>query len=408
MIRILGEPGVEGIGQEIAQDLHSAHELVQSPQLLPAGVVWADSPEWDDVLIVVYKSDLPQAAKDYIQAFRVAHAVTDPQTNALRPSGFVIPVAVDPNAAKPPEPISGIKALVYDAAARGKNGRLADWVGVFLGLALRPGDQRIFISYRIADGSEIAKDLYDRLEAAGFQPWLDEAKENLPPASEVQDVITENLKRASMVLAVDTPEAPKSRWIKVEIDAANHEMIPVLPVVVKNDRSRFVPLAYAQRQVLVKPNGVDRQPLSDEEWDRVLGKIKGLLRQVYQRRRRTIFRSQQIFQEKGFDWVGEDKTKLIFRSWRPKQPTLKKLEVAVLSHCCIHDATYIPALRAYRNYLESYQGIAKINWKLCVYDQDETLSEAEQEAINDEFPDAPFILAHHSELPVLLPQLGIL
>ena len=133
-----------------------------------------------------------------------------------------------------------------------------------------------------------------------------------------------------------------------------------------------------------------------------------MLRQVYQRRRRTIFRSQQIFQEKGFDWVEEDKTKLIFRSWRPKQPTLKKLEVAVLSHCCIHDATYIPALRAYRNYLESYQGIAKINWKLCVYDQDETLSEAEQEAINDEFPDAPFILAHHSELPVLLPQLGIL
>jgi hypothetical protein len=407
MIRILGELGVEGIAKEIAADLHSAHELMQPPQLLPAGAVWDGTSEWDDVLIVIYKSDVPQTAKDYIRAFRDAHAVTDPQTNTRRPSGFVMPIALDPTAAKPPEPISGIKALVYDDSARGKKGRLADWVGVFLGLALRPRDQRIFISYRIVDGSEIAKDLYKRLEDAGCQPWLDEANDNLQPGSDVQDVITKNLKQASMVLVVDTPEAPRSRWIKVEIDAANSEMIPVLPVVVgERDRSRFVSLAYAQRQVLVKPGGIDRQPLSDGEWDGVLNKISGFLRLAYQRRQRTTFNTQQIFLKKGFDWVQQDPTKLIFRSWRQKQGM--KPEVAVLSHCCIHDATDISALRAYRDYLEAYHDIARINWRLCVYDQDETLSEVEQEAIQDVFPDAPFILAHHSELPVLLPQLGIL
>jgi len=406
MIRILGEPGVEGIAQEIAQDLHSAHELAQPPQVLPVGAVWDSTAEWHDVLIVIYgKSDVPQTAKDYILAFRNAHAVTDPQTNARRPGGFVIPVALDPEAARPPEPISGIKALVYDDKARGKEGGLADWVGVFLGLALKPRDQRIFISYRIADGSEIAQALHERLEAAGFQPWLDEAKENLSPGSDVQDVITENLKKASMVLVVDTPEAPKSRWIKVEIDKANYEMIPVLPVVVKNERSRFIPLAFAQRQVLVKPGGVDHQPLSDEEWDLVLEKIKGLLRLVYQRRRRTIFRSEQIFREKGFDWVEQDPTKLIFRSRRQKQGM--RPEVAVLSHCCIHDATYIPALRAYRDYLEDFNDIARINWRLCIYDADETLSEVEQEYIHDELPDLPFDLVHHSELPILFPFLGI-
>jgi hypothetical protein len=406
MIRIVCEPVVAGIGDEIARDLHVAHELVQPPVIVPQGAVWDAVPEWDDVLIVVYKTGLAPAGKEYIAAYRAAHPLSGTGADSREPGGLVIPVATDPGATKPPDPISGIKALLYDDAARGRGGRLADWVGIFLGLALRPGDQRIFISYRIADGTEIATDLYNRLEAAGFQPWLDEAKENLPPASDVQGVITENLKRASMVLVVDTPEAPKSRWIKVEVDAANHQMIPVLPVVTQVDRTRFVPLAYAQRQVLVKPAGIDRQPLSDEEWGRVLGKIEELLRLAYRRRGRTVFRTRQLLEEKGFDWIEQDQTRLIYRSVRPRQE--KRPELALISHCCIHEATDIPALRAFRKYLDSYPDLARINFKLCVYDRDETLSEAEEEAIDDAFPERPFYLLHHSELPLRLPEFGIL
>src|SRR5208337_1534320 len=123
MIRILGEPGVEGIAQEIAQDLHSAHELAQPPQVLPVGAVWDSTAEWHDVLIVIYgKSDVPQTAKDYILAFRNAHAVTDPQTNARRPGGFVRRGGVDRGGGGGPEPVAGIRALVYDDKARGKEG----------------------------------------------------------------------------------------------------------------------------------------------------------------------------------------------------------------------------------------------------------------------------------------------
>src|SRR5262249_44396929 len=161
---------------EIARDLHEAHKLVQPPVILPEGAVWDAMPEWDDVLIVVYKAGLPVGGKEYIAAYRAAHPLSGTGADSREPGGIVIPVATDPAARKPPDPISGIKALLYDEAARGKAGRLADWVCVFLGLALRPGDQRIFVSYRIADGTEIAKDLYNRLEAAGFRPWLDEAK----------------------------------------------------------------------------------------------------------------------------------------------------------------------------------------------------------------------------------------
>ena len=171
MIRILCQGGEEETRRVIAQDLRTAYDLPVPPEVLSDDAVWTGPPEWNDVLLVVYRStDVPESTRVYIQVYRAAHALTDPRTNQRRPGGVVLPIAMDPGARRPPDPISGIKALLYDELARGPSGRLTRWVGVFLGITLRCSEHQIFISYRAQDGSVIAQDLYRRLESRRLPP----------------------------------------------------------------------------------------------------------------------------------------------------------------------------------------------------------------------------------------------
>jgi hypothetical protein len=317
-------------------------------------------------------------------------------------STFIVPVAVDPAAMKPPEPIALLKAALYDGSAASLE-RVAHAAGCFLGLSLRREEQRVFIAYRSTDGGVIARDLHARLSAAGFAAWLDEASDNLPVGIDVQSRIHQQLEQAAILLTVDTPDAPTSEWIKEEIDAALGEMIPVLPVVTGPDRdiSRFMALTPLQRRAAVKPDGPDGLPLSDEEFARVHREVEGLLLAAYRRRLKVTTNAQQAFHRHGFSWQSLDERRRVFEARRTKAG--KRPGKVVLAHCSIHDATYVPALRVYGEYLARYPRIAEVNEKLCVYERDRVLSAAEESMIwqgMDGVP--PFTLAHYNELGILI------
>jgi hypothetical protein len=168
MIRILCQPGVEEVGRNVGETLQNNYGLNPRTQLLPEDAVFHDSNEWDDLLIVVYRSDkLPEAGRKYIQAYRDAHLLIDARTRAQRPGGVIVPVATDPRAAKPPDPISGIKAQVEDDTAWGPEDRLIRWVDIFLGMLLRRGEYLSVFSCRATDGRPVAEDLYGGDEDQG-------------------------------------------------------------------------------------------------------------------------------------------------------------------------------------------------------------------------------------------------
>ena len=148
----------------------------------------------------------------------------------------------------------------------------------------------------------------------------------------------------------------------------------------------------------VKPGGVDSQPLSDEDWGNISRRIEDFLLEIYRRRLRTTTRAEEVFRKSGYDWTVYDAEKRVFLSNRANP----RLPVSVLSHCSVHDVTWIPALKSYEQYLGAYPGIAKINQKVCIYDRDGPLSDAEIETIYENLNSTPFILAHRDELPLLL------
>jgi hypothetical protein len=401
MISVLCEPGTENSGTAIAAAIADHYTLPALPTILSRSSQLPDPATWDDVLIVIFRTqNLPPWEQDVVAAFRHARPLRDPGGGAPRPGGFVLPLALDPAATRPPAPISGIKAAVYDGSGASTT-KMLDAIGVLLGQALRPSNHHIFISYRSTDGSAIAAGLEDELKAAGFHPWRDEAPENLPPTTDVQDEIAKQIALAAMILIVDTPDAVSSHWIEEEINLANGQLIPVLPIVVGSARvSRFLELKGLQRCATVKPAGVDGQPLSDAEWGTVKAEIEQLLLSGYRRRLRTVFAASQAFIDKGFDWTEVDLSRRMYSAKKagPAPPA-----TVVLSHCSIHDPDYVPALRTFSQFIRGYPEIDSVNYKICIYDRDEgALKDPEMRAIDRLLGRRTFILAHYEELRALI------
>jgi len=169
MIVILHSPASHVTAETIQADLESAFNghVVVTTQSADTASAWPAAVSWDDLLLVVYdKDDFPATGQKYISDYVAA-----------RPKATLLPVAIDLNHTKPPEPADGIKALVYDDIAKGKSGRLAHRAGCMLGLRLQGRDSKIFISYRASDGKYIADQLYDHFVSLGHRPWKDEAHE---------------------------------------------------------------------------------------------------------------------------------------------------------------------------------------------------------------------------------------
>jgi hypothetical protein len=394
------EGGTEPVGQTIAAALKTAYSPPCPPELVTTEAVWNKEPEWDDLLIVVYKSgELPHTAQSYIQAFRGAHRTTKPGTAELEPGGAIIPVWTDPKHDRPPAPISTIRSVGYDGTSASL-AQISRAAGVFLGLAVRPHSQRIFVAYRGSDGKEIAHDLHDRLLAAGFLPWLDIAEDNVTVGDDVQDRIREHIKQAGAILVVDTPDAPDSDWLRLEVEIATSQLIPVLPVVAGGERnSRIIPLDSLRRCAVVKQDGVDRKPLSDNEWLEVRKELEELMLTTYRRRLRILTRAQQIFTIAGFKWTVLDERLRMYKAEKKKLPLPVTI---VLSHCSVHDPTYLPVLNAYAEYIKNFPAIASVNHKLCVYDRERVLSYAEFDALDKSLNGIQFILAHYNELDILI------
>ena len=399
MILIFCEENTDSVGKEIAQALQTAYHLISPPEFIKDGDIFNREPEWDDLLLIVYKTpNLSLDMQEYITAFRHAHSTVNPGTQQSELGGFIIPIAVDPLNRKPPDPIPLLKSTVYDGQ-KATLEKIISASGMFLGLALKPGNQRIFISYRATDGSTLARSLFDYLQTLGFNPWLDEAKDNLGPGVDVQETIHDQLDKAALVVLIDTPDATDSLWVTEEINTAIGQLIPILPVVAAQNYSRFIQMRAMGRCATVKEGGIDSEPLTETELQVIRIEFEDILLTAYQRRMRILLKAQKAFLENGFKWSVLDEPKRMYKADRKKLPNPTTI---VLSHCLVQDITFIPALKAYSNYIKLLPGIDKINYKLCIYDRERLLSDPERITIDETLDELQFEPVHYTELEILL------
>lgn len=397
MLVILYQDGCDAIATRAAADIGTAFAGHVDVQTVAASTppAWPKAASWDDLLVIVYNSDgFPAAGSHFIEDFI-----------QQRPGrAMLLPVAVDPAFRRPPGAAAGIKALEYDAAAPGPNGRMVNRAGGMLGLRVQGRDTKIFISYRGTDGASIANHLHAYLTGSGHRAYLDEAKEidgetSILPGSDVQAEIDEALKGANLLLLIDTPDAPASRWIKHEVDTADGLLLPILPICFRKADDpkrgpRFPSLLALQRWLPFQlPAPAAAPPLTDDQLGQILSEAEKYLCEIFQRKCRVPFIVEKEFASRGFAWKVLDQRLLMYESSKIHSG---RLHTKVCSHCSMFDQIYMPALNRFSAFLDQ---TGRGNYSLFIYDG-EILPDQQLEEIAAGEGDV--IVLHHQELAALI------
>src|SRR5690348_10143698 len=98
------------------------------------------------------------------------------------------------------------------------------------GFRLLRETRRLFISYRRNDTSGVAAQLYEALDAAGFDVFLD-THGILRPGEPFQDILWHRLADTDVAVVVDSPNFLASRWTEEELARANTSNIQMLQVL---------------------------------------------------------------------------------------------------------------------------------------------------------------------------------
>lgn len=399
MLMLLHQSGCERYAEQTALEIARAFSDAVDVTIIAADAPPKRLPDscWDDLLVVFFKdTSFPSTGCEYVANY----------LKARNDAGRVLPIATGTSSRVPPEPISSLKALQYGPDSAGVNGRIVHRVGAMLNLRLQGRDAKIFLSHRASDGAKIAAQLHRHMVEVGYRPWLDEAKDidddtMILPGTPVQNEIDKALAEASLVLLLDTPAAPQSRWIKHEIDSADGLLVPILPICFRSSSDkkigpRFQSLLALQRWVaLPLPDVTSDIPLTDGQLEQITREAEEYLCEILRRKCRVPFLVQKEFQSKGFSWNVLDSHRLMYRSSKSRGP---RLTTEVLNHCSIFDQIYAPALKAFCGFLH---GAPWAHHPLFVYDG-ELLPEVELLEIIQSLPDERVIILHHQELAALI------
>ncbi|MGY3558467.1 hypothetical protein ACVWXP_001736 [Bradyrhizobium sp. USDA 4463] len=90
--------------------------------------------------------------------------------------------------------------------------------------------RRLFISYRRVESSGVAAQLYEALDAAGFDVFLD-TQGTIRPGEPFQEVLWHRLADTDVAVLLDTPDFLASRWTEEELARANTSNIQLLQVL---------------------------------------------------------------------------------------------------------------------------------------------------------------------------------
>jgi hypothetical protein len=98
------------------------------------------------------------------------------------------------------------------------------------GFGLLREKRRLFISYRRVESSGVAAQLYEALDAAGFDVFLD-TQGVIRPGEPFQEILWHRLADTDVAVLLDTPGFLASRWTEEELARANTSNIQILQIL---------------------------------------------------------------------------------------------------------------------------------------------------------------------------------
>jgi hypothetical protein len=166
------------------------------------------------------------------------------------------------------------------------------------GFGLLRERRRLFISYRRAEASGVAAQLYEALDAAGFDVFLD-TRGTIRPGDQFQEILWHRLADTDVTVLLDTPDFSASRWTEEELARANTSNIQILQLLWPGQTegataafSTFHPLA---EDDFVGPDTLGpTAPLKDTEVNEIVDEVEGLRARAFGARHAFLVREFAI------------------------------------------------------------------------------------------------------------------
>lgn len=115
----------------------------------------------------------------------------------------------------------------FELSSSGKIEQLVS--SILEGLSLLRLSRRLFISYKRDESSTVAIQLYEQLEKAGFDVFLD--THSIRPGEKFQDELWHRLADTDVVVLLNTPGFLRSNWTKEELAKASMMSIGILQLI---------------------------------------------------------------------------------------------------------------------------------------------------------------------------------
>lgn len=152
-------------------------------------------------------------------------------------------------------------------------------------------ERRLFISYKRSESQSVAMQLYEALDEAGFDVFLD--TRSVPYAKDFQSFLWHRMADSDIIILLDTPRFRDSFWTKAELAQANATSVQILhilwPDVDADDTSSFSVFMPLKAANFVGPDqtGVDAR-LSKPVQDDIVSRAESLRARALEARRRSL------------------------------------------------------------------------------------------------------------------------
>jgi hypothetical protein len=170
--------------------------------------------------------------------FKLLIIVGDLQSNIVYPnitnwSNDVLPVYENSNYLVLPHPFNTPQAAFW-------NNNITEVIPTIFGfIGVSEDEFKIFISYRRTETSELAEQLYDRLNHEGFDVFLDRFSIN--PIINFQNRLYQELADKAMILCIESDNYLNSQWVQLEIAFAKKYRLGIMAINLENSNNIFAP-----------------------------------------------------------------------------------------------------------------------------------------------------------------------
>lgn len=155
-------------------------------------------------------------------------------------------------------------------------------------LGLLPRQRRVFLSYRRAESTAVAVQLFAELSARQFDVFLD--THSISAGADFQEQLWHQLSDVDVLLMLDTPEYFKSRWTDAEYGRALAKGIGVLRVQWPDSTPSPVTSTASRAELLAEEFLADGQ-LSNEAVQRICRQLEAVRSQSHALRTMSLIES---------------------------------------------------------------------------------------------------------------------